>query len=187
MNEHIKPIFEKVIPKIQSANIKYWVYGGIAYAAMVGRCYRNNPDVDLFVLKDDFDKTEEILEKLCNENGWKICKTFLNSRPKIEISILKNKKKWIERLSIAPAYLKNNQVELKFREGSEEYPLHILNQEKKSLDGFDFFAISDTFLKSLFIEYLDSKRKYPSKRIEDARYILTKEEFTKYFPNENYD
>ena len=187
MNEQIKPIFEKVIPVIQANNIKYWIYGGIANAAMVGGCYRSNPDVDFFVLEKDFKKTEEILEKLCDENGWKICKTFLNGRPKVEISILKGKKEWKERFSVVHSYLKNNQVELKFREGSGEYSLNILNQEKRSLEGYDFFTISNEFLKKLFIEYLDSKRKYPLKRIEDARKLLTEEEFKKYFPKETYD
>lgn len=187
MNEHIKPIFEIVLPKIQSENIKYWIYGGVANAATIGECYRSNPDVDLFCLEEDFENVEKLLQNICEENNWKICKTFLNSRPKLEIFILKNGKKWVERLSVVPAYLKNDQIELKFREGSGEYPLDILNQEERHLGGFTFFTLSNEFLKKLFVEYLDSKRKYPSKRIEDARHILSKEEFEKYFPNENYD
>lgn len=185
MNEQLKPIFEIVIPRMQFEGILYWVYGGIANAAMVGRYYRNNPDVDLFVMEPNFKKVEEILQDVCKDNGWKICKTYLNSRPKIEIFVFK--KKWIERLSIVPAYLKNNLVELKFREGSGEYSQDILLQAKRNLDGFVFDTISDQFLKELFIEYLDSKKKYPPKRIDDARKILTKDEFKKYFPRESYD
>jgi len=187
MNERIKPIFEKVIPAIQVDNIKYWIYGGIANAAMVGGCYRSNPDVDFFVLEKDFKKTEEVLQELCNKNGWKICKTFLNGRPKIEILILKTKKKWIERLSVVPANLKDNAVELKFREGSGEYSKNFLLQEERHLDGFTFYTISDEYLKKLFIEYLKSKTSYPSKRTEDARKLLTEEEFKIYFPKEKYD
>ncbi len=189
MNECLKPFFEQVLPIIESNKIKYWIYGGIGYASMIGKFYRSkpNPDVDLFVLENDFEKIEEILEKLCNKNGWKTCKTFLNIRPKVEISTLKNKKEWKERFSVVPAYLKNKQVELKFREGSGKYSLNILNREKRSLEGYNFFTVSNEFLKKLFMEYLDSKQKYPSKRMEDARYILTKEEFTKYFPNQSYE
>lgn len=187
MNEYLKPIFEKVISKIDSANIKYWIYGGVANAAMVGKCYRSNPDVDVFVLGDDFENVENILQNICKENGWKICKEFVNNRQKIEVSILKDNKKWIERMSLIPAYRRDNYIELRFRKGSGKYSPDILNQEKRDLGGFIFFTISDQFLKKLFVEYLDSKSKYPLKRIDDARYILSGEEFKKYFPNQSYE
>jgi len=187
MNEQLKPIFEKIIPAIKAGSIKYWIYGGIANAAVFGSCYRSNPDVDLFVLEEDFDKTEEVLVKLCNDNGWKVSKTFLNNRPKIEVLILKNLEKWIERLSVVPVYLIGNNAELKFKEGQRRYSGDILQQTERRLNNFTFYTISNEFLKKLFIEYLDSKEKYPPKRIDDARKILTDEEFKKYFPSENYD
>lgn len=187
MNEHLKPVFEQILPTLINAGIKYWVYGGVANAAMVGKCYRSNPDVDLFVLDVDSNNVERILQSECEKNNWKICKEFTNNRSKIEIFILKDNKKWIERLSIVPACKKDNSVELIFRKGSGEYSLDILNQKKRDLDGFEFFTINDKFLKKLFIEYLNSKSKYPSKRIEDARYILSEEEFQKYFPDQSYE
>jgi hypothetical protein len=188
MNEYIRPFFETVLPRLQSEKIRYWIYGGIGYAAMVGRYYRKEPnsDVDLFVLDSDFTHVEMILQKICEESNWKICKEFLRSRPKIEI-LLKNNKYWKERLSVVPAYPKNDRVELKFREGSGEYLPNILDQKERSLEGFTFFTLSDEFLKKLFLEYLGSKKRYPPKRVEDARYILTRQEFEKYFPNETYD
>lgn len=187
LNQQLEPIFKIILPKIQSENIRYWIYGGVANAAMVGECYRNNPDVDLFCLQEDFEKVEKILQNLCNRNDWRICKTFLKSgRPKMEVLILKNKKKWIERLSVVPAYLINDRVELKFREGSGEYSFDILRQVERDLGGFIFYTISNGFTKKLFIEYLDIKGKYPSKRIEDARRLLTEEEFERYFPRQAY-
>lgn len=181
MKNEVRLIFEKVISVIQASDIKYWIYGGIANAAMVGGCYRDNPDVDVFVLEDSFKETEEILEKLCLENGWRICKTFLNDRPKIEIFISGK-----EVFSLIPVYLKKDHVELIFREGLKEYPLDLLEQKERCLDGYNFFTINDKFLRQLFLEYLDSKKKYPPKRIEDARKLLNKEEFEKYFLNKNY-
>lgn len=189
MNEHLKPVFEIVLPKLGSADIKYWVYGGIAYAAMAGKFYRSNsnPDVDIFVLEEDFTGVEEIMQNICIKNNWKLCKEFVNGRNKLEMYILKDDKRWIERMSVIPASKKDNFVELKFRKGPGEYPLDILNLLERKIEGFGFYTISDQYLKKLFIEYLDSKNKYPSKRIEDARYILSEEEFKKYFPNESYD
>ena len=187
MNEHIKPIFELVIPRIQSANIKYWIYGGLGYASMAGQCYRDNTDVDLFVMGNDFEIVKKILENMCEENSWKLCQTFVNNRLKLEVFFLKNKKKWIERLSVVPAYQKNSQIELKFRKGSGKYSPDILLQVERHVENFTFSTINNQFLKKLFLEYLDSKRKYPTKRVEDARYVLSEEEFKKYFPNETYN
>lgn len=183
MNEFIKPIFETILPAIESAGIKYWIYGGVGNAAMVGKFYRSNPDLDMFVLGDDFEKTESILSDICKENNWKICNEFVNGRQKIEVFLLKNNKKWIERLSVIPAYKKEGYVELKFKNGPGEYPLDILNQEQRCLDGCNFSTLNNSYLKKLFIEYLNSKSKYPPKRIDDARHILSEEEFKKYFPN----
>lgn len=188
MNEHLKPVIEIVLPEVISADIEYWVYGGVAYAAMVGKFYRSNsnPDLDIFVLDKDFTKLEKILQEICIKNNWKLCKKFENGRNKLELFILKNGKKWIERLSVIPTSKINNHVELKFRKGPGEYPKDILSRVERNLDGYKFFTISDHYLKRLFIEYLDSKKSYPNKRLEDARYILSAEEFRKYFPNESY-
>lgn len=187
MNEQIKLIFKKVIPVIQANNVKYWIYGGIANAAMVGDYYRNNPDVDIFVLEDNFKKTEEILEKLCLENGWKISITFLKNRPKVEI-VISGK----ECLSIVPIYIKCDNVELIFEKQNIEYPLDFLQQIERTLEGYFFYTISDEYLKRLFIVYLDSRREgngkmlftnrsIAEKRLKDARVILSDDEFDKYF------
>jgi hypothetical protein len=183
MNEHLKPVFEIVLPKITSANISYWVYGGLGYASMVGQFYRSNPDVDLFVLDNDFQNVNNLLDNLCKDNSWKICKTFIRSgRPKIELCIKEK-----ERLSVIPVCKTGNSVEFTFREGSKEYPLEILTQVERHLGGYRFQTPQDSFLKTLLIGYLKSKKNYPNrkKRIEDAKHVLTTEEFLKYFPTEN--
>lgn len=182
MNDHLKQILEKIIPKMRASNIKYWVYGGLGYASIVGRFYRNIPDVDLFVLDKEFEKVEEILGDLSKENKWKICKTFIRSgRPKIELYI--NNK---ERCSVIPVYTIDEYVEFKFSKGSQRYPLDILEQVERKLENFEFYTPQDNFLKLLLLGYLESKTNYPKKRIEDARHILSKKEFEKYFPNECY-
>jgi hypothetical protein len=183
MNEHLRPIFEIVLPKITSTNIPYWVYGGLGYASMVGAFYRNNPDVDLFVLDIDFEKVENILQTMCQENAWNICKTFIKSgRPKLELHI---KEKEPERLSVIPVCKSENSVKFRFREGSKVYSLESLTPVKRNLGGYVFTTPPDDFLKILLVEYLASKSNYPGKRIEDAKHILLKEEFQKYFPAEN--
>jgi len=184
MNKHLKPIFEIVITKIQSANIDYWVYGGVGYAAIVGRFYRPNADVDLFVLENNFEEVKIILEDRCKENRWEIRQKSLPSgRPKIKLFIEKR-----ETMSIIPVYKKEKTVEFKFPEGPKEYPHDRLAQIPRYLDDFVFITPPDILLKELLIDYFESKSKYPDKRkrLQDARHILSEEEFKKYFPNDSY-
>jgi len=185
MNEYLKPVFEQILPALEQNNIDYWIYGGVANAAMVGKFYRSNSDVDIFILGENLEKFDNLMQVMGRINSWKICKEFVNSRLKIELFIKKGNK-WVERMSIIPAYKKESVVELRFRNGAGNYPLNILIRVNRSIDGFSFFTISDFFLKKLFIEYLNSKNKYPIKRIEDARHILSENEFKKYFPNQIY-
>jgi hypothetical protein len=89
---------------------------------MAGHFYRRNPDVDLFVLDNDFQNVNNLLDNLCKNNSWKICKTFIRSgRPKIEVYIKKK-----ERLSVIPVRKTENSVKFTFPEGIKEYPLEIL-------------------------------------------------------------
>lgn len=187
MNEYLRPIFEIVLPVIEESKIFYSIYGGLGYAAMAGKCYRTNLDVDIFVLNDDFNLVESLLADLCKKNNWKKCKSYVNGRNKLEVYILKNGKKWVERLSFIPINRTDKGVQIKFREGIKIYSNDVLKRVYRILDDYCFYTVSDEFLVSFFKEYLNSKQKYPSKRVQDARYILSKEEFGKYFPNELYE
>ena len=185
MNDHLKPIFEIVIPRLEKANIAYWVYGGVGYASMVGRFYRKNTDVDLFVLENEFEKVEALLEHVCKEGNWKTCKSFNRfNRPKIELYAKRR-----ERCSVIPVYKANSYVSFKFSRRPKDYPLDILTPVKRKLESFEFHSPQDNFLKQLLLDYLGCKKKYPNKdkRIEDARHILSQSEFEKYFPNECYE
>lgn len=189
MNEYLKPIFEIVLPRMQSKNIKYWIYGGIGYASMFSKCYRNNMDVDLFVTENDFNNVEKLLTELCKDNDWRVVKSNLKSgRPKLDLKIKKGQKE-VERMSITPVYMKEEYLEIKFTRITLKYPVRDFKQVERLLDGYKFFTPEDSLLRSLFVNYLKSKKEYPDrkKRIEDARHLLTKEDFKKYFPNENYD
>jgi hypothetical protein len=132
MNEHLGPVFSEILPLIEQAGIKYWVYGGVAYASMVGKVYRGIKDVDIFVLENDFDNLEKILVNTCIMNKWSICKSYdIPNRPKIEIYIGGK-----ERLSAIPVVKTNERVVFKFCEGPKNFSLDILNQVERLIDGF---------------------------------------------------
>jgi len=180
MNEHLKIVFNQILPTITDSGILYWVYGGVGYATFAGEFYRGNKDVDLFVLEEDFESVQKIIEDFSALNNGKVCISFLPSgRPKIDVFI--NGK---ETLSVMPVYKTDTGIVFKSHEGEKTYPLEVLAQEKRILGTYEFFTPKDEFIKSLFIDYLESKKgKYPDKkkRVEDAKRLLTAEEFKKYF------
>ena len=70
MNEHLSPVFEKILPALKKSGIPYWVYGGVTTAGINGAYLRKHPDVDVFVINDDYDKTIELVTRLGSELGW---------------------------------------------------------------------------------------------------------------------
>jgi len=69
LNNHLSVVFEEILPSLTEAGIKYWVFGGVGVAGVVGKFIRENQDVDTYVLGDDFIKVEPILKKLCEKHG----------------------------------------------------------------------------------------------------------------------
>jgi len=182
MNEHLKPVFVQIIPAIENAGIKYWVYGGIAFAAMTEQFYRKNDDVDIFVLENEFDN----LYKLLNSK-WTVERSDNRlGRPKIKV-IIGDKK----RLEAIPVVKTDEGVEFYFHEGPKMFSMDILKKVVRFIGGFRFVSPENNFLKELFISYLENRQRgFPKgikdKRIKDARQILSKEEFYRYLPRESY-
>jgi phosphorylcholine metabolism protein LicD len=86
MNEHLKCVFEIVLPAVEQAGIRYWVYGGVAIAGIKGKFMRpNHPDVDLFVMEDDYEKIVETISKFESALGW---------TPKDDESEKRKKRNW---------------------------------------------------------------------------------------------
>lgn len=176
MNEHLRPIFAVVLPAIKSAGIKYWVYGGVAIAAVYGEFFRLNRDVDIFVLSENFESVKSKIKELIDMNKWKIKDILNNNRPKLEL--------WVgskECLSLVPVYKLNGEVEFRFGKNSKKIPTSILQQVSVRLDDFDFFIPSNELVKSLFIAYLENRKDLRLRQRADAEKILSTEEFKKYY------
>jgi len=60
MNEHLKPIFEAVLPALENGGIPYWV----AIAGVNSNHLRHNPDVDVFVVSENFDQAIALIADL---------------------------------------------------------------------------------------------------------------------------
>lgn len=73
MNEHLRQIFEVIIPAIENADIAYWVYGGVAIAGINGAYLRETPDVDIFVMTNDYDKTIRLVTCFEKALNWEHC------------------------------------------------------------------------------------------------------------------
>src|SRR5829696_1843077 len=111
MNEHLKCVFEIVLPAVEQAGIRYWVYGGVAVAGIKGKFMRPNPDVDLFVMEHDYEKIVEIISEFESAFGW---------RPKDDDSEKRKKRDWFpsgrdeDILSVVPVFSDGDQIRFVF-------------------------------------------------------------------------
>lgn len=173
MNEHLKPVFEVVLPKLEEANIDYWVYGGISIAAYTGNFVRSdkNKDVDMFVGEGDFEKAKSILSDLCKRNNFKLDSSSqkVGERPKVEVRV-----NGYEVLSMIPVYQKASVVVFKYSDGDQEYPSQILEKIERNISGYRFFTPQDEFIKKMFINHIKVRpgKKQRKEYKEDAKAIL---------------
>lgn len=177
MNKHLEPVFKILLLGLEKAGIDYWVYGGVSIAAYVGKFIRENTDVDIFVKESDFEKTKLILGNLCNQNNFKLHEPppLKTGRPKLEILIRR------ERLSVVPAYLKDNKVELMSNQGSVSYPNEILEKVERNINGYRFFTPPNDYIKEIFLNFL-RLRSDKRKVVVDAFAILSCSEVENLYP-----
>ena len=178
MNEHLKPIFEKVLPAIENLKIDYWVYGGVAVASMRGDWIRFNQDVDTAVMEKDFEKTAAILMNLAYINKWRTRVTDFRGRPKLDLYPNIGQ----ENFSLIPLYKINNQVEFKF--GYKiRLPESVMLREKRTIKNHSFFTFKDEYIRQLLMHYLrHNKVGKEDKHIRDALEILDKDEISELVP-----
>ena len=184
MNKHFESVFEILLLGFEKTGIDYWVYGGIAVAAYAGELIRENPDVDIFVKEEDFNKIKSLLKEICidQENTeLKEC-NLLNrgsfSRPKLEVKIDGR-----ERLSVVPVYLRDDNAILVFGDGTKDFSKGILGKTERDVSGYRFFTPPNKYIKKIFLHCFRHKRNWKSRGDvrKDAEVILSPEEFRKYF------
>ena len=175
MNEHLKPIFEVLLPGLEDTQIDYWVFGGISIAAYARKFIRENRDVDIFLRDTDFEQARSILDDLCSQNSFilKHGSKEADERPKVEVKIDGS-----ERFSMIPVYQKDNTVAFKYKDGDQKYPTQILERVERNISGFRFFTSSDEFIKGMFINHIKARpdKMKREKIIKDAKAILNSEE-----------
>lgn len=176
-NKKLRPVFEIILPRLEEAQIEYWVFGGVSIAAYARGFIRDNKDVDIFVKNTDFEKADLILHDLCSQINLKYCFTISEERPKLEIKI-----NGIERFSMVPIYQENDKVIFLYENrygGNQEYPNQILKRVERDISGYRFFTPRDEFIKEMFINHIKVRpdKKNRSNIKTDAKAILTPEEY----------
>ncbi len=177
MNEHLRPVFEVLLPTLERAEIECWVYGGVGIAARAGTFIRHNRDVDVFVRDAAFQNARSVLDDLCNQSGLTL-KHRVRPRPTLEVIDES------EILSVVPVYLKDRVAQFIFRNGSAEYPHEILERVARNVSGYTLFTPPDEYVKRLFMTYLSFRPdvKNRKKTRVDAKAILTPDEFHHLYP-----
>ena len=178
-NQHLAVVFNEILPFLARAGIKYYVFWGVGVAGVIGKFIRENNDVDIYVLNEDFESVKKLLKNFVLFKKDLKLRTHkplpVTRRPKFDIyNIMRGK----ELLSVVPAYKTEGGVEFRVKTAMV-LPEHSLDQEPKTVMDFEFFSPpKDTIkaiLKSLFVErpkeLLGGKRRY------DAMAVFTKEEF----------
>jgi hypothetical protein len=183
MNKHLEPIFNMILSELTENSINYWVYGGIAVAALAGKFIRKNKDVDIFINEIDMDFVRSILESRCYDQNlfWNECHLLKRdgySRPKLEVREGRN-----ELLSIIPVYLNNGQPILVFGNGAKTYSPKLLIRKERNLSKYKFFTPPDEYIKEIFINCFRYKRgwKERSEIRKDAQVVLSAEDYKRYF------
>jgi len=151
MNDHLIPVFERILPAIERAGIRYWVYGGVAIAGIKGRFIRDNEDADVFVLGEDYSAVLDTVETPARSLGWTIQDTNFKDRPKREFFRQGSRK---DVLSLMPAYRVGDLVRVVFQTSKIDFPLSMLNQQKRTLGSYIFSTPDTDFIKELFIHNL---------------------------------
>lgn len=190
MNDSIRALFEQVLPDLTEAGIKYWVYGGIGVAGVAGKLVRDNRDVDIYVLDEDFSATEQVLRELCEEHNfsnpdlWEVDPRppLRTGRPKLDFLIRRR-----ERLSVVPIY--NTPKGIEFRVNRVfALPTGALIQELKTVDGYEFYSPPRDVIKKLLCIMIEKEiggykgqksveDVLKGKRMIDAKAIFSEEEF----------
>jgi len=191
LNQHLLVVFREILPLFTKNDIKYWVFGGIGVAGLTGKFIRENHDVDVYVLNDDFAKIENLLKTLCEIHG-----NWLGDAWSLSYSVLKNTKRWKldlyikneKKFSVTPVYKTISGVEIRFAE-----PCYLsdqaLVQELKVINGLEFFSPPKDIITQLFrvlVErYRDQYNKKStddiSKILIDAQALYSEEEFAELF------
>lgn len=187
MNDHLKVVFKEILPTLEDVGIEYWVYGGVATAAVKGNFFRYNNDVDIFVLEKDFDKSELILKGMCNKKNWRPVSSILKGiRPKVEIFIDEKRK---DVFSIVPVYESKDRIEFRFPK-SEKFSKDLLEGKKVLVGDYEISIPNYKLVKDLFCVHLNNliKNGKWKKRIDlrekyfkDAEVLLTEKEIKYYF------
>ncbi len=191
LNHHLADIFSEVLPALTNAGIKYFVFGGIGAAGMVGKFIRENQDVDVYVDEKDFSRVEPILKQLCEEHGdwdgdiWVMTYSMMKGtkRPKFQLTI-----KGVERFSVVPVYEVADGVEFRVIE-TLKLSKDALMQELRTVGSYQFFSPPKKVLLALFrslieryIAHYDKPKPIDesSKHLIDARAVFPKEEVDEY-------
>jgi len=175
MNNHLAPIFQLVLSRLEKNHLDYWVYGGVTIAAYAGRFVRDNQDVDIFVKDNDFNTLIQITNILCIQYNFKHKLTYKGTakRPRVEILI-----DGIERFSAVPIYEQAERVIFKYDDGDQEYSSSILEKVERNISGYRFFTSQDSYIKEMFINHIKARpdKVTREKIIIDAMVILSPEE-----------
>lgn len=168
-------MFKSVLPVLTEAGICYWVYGGVAIAGINGAYLRPNPDVDVFVVNDDYDEARELVAGLEKDLNWDHQDTQQRERRKREWRVTGNRH---DIFSLVPVFRDGDRIRFVFKR--DFIPNTVLTSVTRRIGNHRFTTPSTEFIKELFICKVNSgnlSRERRKKLKVDAKAIMNNDEY----------
>ena len=176
MNEHLRQVFDVVIPSIENVGIAYWVYGGVAIAGINGAYLRENPDVDILVMSNDYDETIELVTRFEKELKWEHCVAKpQRGRRKRQWRMVGERKDIFAVIEVYPVG-----ENVRFIFGTDFIPQNPLTAVRRRIGDYSFITPSNEFIKELLMSKVDSGKLLTDRRKKlkvDARVIMSQDEY----------
>jgi hypothetical protein len=151
------------------------------------RFMRENRDVDIFVLENNYQALIHLVSDISAVLCWKWRDTELKNRKRPKREFFANSTRH-DIFSIVPVYKVADRVIFRFT-SDKCLPESVLFQKRRSIGNYSLFTPDTDFIRELFIhnlEYLSRSKKLERNALRekykiDAKVILSQEEYHRFF------
>ena len=164
-----------MLPALHAASLRYWVYGGVGVAGVVGEFFRHNDDVDIYVFEPDFAAARDAVLTVCRSRSDSelVDRAPLpNGRPKFEVLSAGGKK---DVLSVVPLYQIAEGIEYRGAKTPFTVPDALVEQQRQ-IGNYRFVSPPPQAIKRILMNFLEER--------EPASWRKRRQDAERLFPDE---
>lgn len=174
MDEHLKPIFQQILPEFDKRDIQYWVWGGVGIAGAKGRFDRENEDVEIIVKDSDWGQSKELLQKKAQRLDFRY---ILHEKyhDKFKVDLYQGRR---EIFSAVPVFVTDTDIDFRY---GKRFPLDFLDAKSRIVGEYKFPSLKNEYLKELLICWFEKNQGKKGgeswgKHMTDARGFLSEDQ-----------